>query len=601
MQLILRIMGYLRPYRRQAIWSYGAVVIAVALQLAVPLLVRQIINSAIGTGDRRFLALAALGIILVALAQSAFMYTRSYWLQYLAERVAYDVRNAMYTHLERLSFSFYDTAQSGQLLARATEDVNNIRRFFMFGLRMLVQSALFVIGVAFVMIRLNWQLALLALATVPLLLWVTVWFSVTIRPRFLRAQTQFGVAMAVLQENLAGVRVVRAFAREPFEIAKFDREASALYDRQMDAARRWAFVFPLMAFISGLGTAIILLFGGRQAIRGDLQVGTLLAFYLYLTMLAEPVRNIGWVVNTIARAQASAERVFEVLDKKPQITSPPNAYRPAAMAGHVTLDDVQFSYASEGRDVLRGITLDAPPGSVTALLGATGSGKSSIIQLLPRFYDVTSGAIRVDGVDVRQWDLALLRRNVGLVLQETFLFSVSIRENIAYGRADATDAQVIAAAKAAQAHDFIAALPQGYETLLGERGVNLSGGQKQRLAIARALLLDPRILILDDATSSVDMETEYEIQEALARLMAGRTTFIIAQRLSSVRMADQICVLEEGQIVERGRHRDLLERDGKYTELYTLQMRDEATIAAAEGWGRGNVAVSEGGMRDASL
>jgi ABC-type multidrug transport system fused ATPase/permease subunit len=286
----------------------------------------------------------------------------------------------------------------------------------------------------------------------------------------------------------------------------------------------------------------------------------------------------------VARAQASAERVFEVLDKKAQIVTPADAYQPEAMRGHVTLERVQFAYSNDGREVLRGISLDAPPGTVTAMLGATGSGKSSIIQLLPRFYDVTGGSLLVDGVDVRHWDLAMLRRNVGFVLQETVLFSVSIRENIAYGRADATDDEVIAAARAAQAHEFVSALPQGYDTLLGERGINLSGGQKQRLAIARALLLNPRILILDDATSSVDMETEYEIQEALVTLMEGRTTFVIAQRLSSVRRADQILVLAEGQIVERGTHRELLALGGKYAELYALQMRDEAVISAAEGW-----------------
>ncbi|MDQ6834331.1 MAG: ABC transporter ATP-binding protein/permease [Chloroflexota bacterium] len=579
MHLIYRMMRYLRPYRRQAIGSYTALILAILLQLAVPLLVRQIINTAIGAGDRRFLVLAAVGIVVVTLAQSTFMYTRSYWLQYLAERVAFDCRNEMYTHLERLSFSFYDTAQTGQLLSRATEDVNNIRRFFMFGLRMAAQSFLLLVGVTIVMLRLNWQLALLSLSTVPFLLWVTLWFSVSIRPLFLRAQTQFGVAMNALQENLAGVRVVRAFAREEFEVTKFERETTALYDRQMDAARRWTFVFPLMSFITGLGTAIIIAYGGSAVIRQDLQVGTLLAFYLYLNMLAEPVRNVGWIVNNVARAQASAERVFEVLDKKPQIVSPADAYHPETVVGHVMLDNVQFAYSEESRDVLRGVSIDAPPGSVTALLGATGSGKSSIIQLLPRFYDVTAGAIRVDGVDARDWDLEILRKNVGLVLQETFLFSVSIRENIAYGNGAATDAHVIAAAQAAQAHEFIVTLPSGYDTLLGERGVNLSGGQKQRLAIARALLLNPRILILDDATSSVDMETEFAIQRALHTLMEGRTTFIIAQRLSSVRNADQICVLSEGQIVERGTHVDLLARGGLYTELYDLQMRDEDVVA----------------------
>ena len=579
MSLVLRMIGYLRPYRRKAIGSYAALILAIILQLAVPLLVRQIVNTGIASGDRALLAFSAAGIVVVTLAQSTFMYTRSYWLQYLAERVAYDLRNEMYTHLEALSFSFYDTAQTGQLLSRATEDVNNIRRFHMFGLRMAAQSALLLFGVTVIMVRLNWLLAILALSTVPFMLWVTLWFSVSIRPLFLRAQTQFGVAMNALQENLAGVRVVRAFAREDFEIAKFRREATGVYDRQMDAARRWTFVFPLMSFFTGLGTVIILSYGGVASIRGNLQIGTLLAFYLYLNMIAEPVRNVGWIVNNVARAQASAERVFEVLDRKPQIVSPANAHRPERVQGHVTLDTVEFAYTEGDRGVLRGVSIDAPPGSVVALLGATGSGKSSIIQLLPRFYDVTAGRVSVDGVDVRRWDLAMLRRNVGIVQQESFLFSVSIRENIAYGNGDATDEQVVAAARAAQAHDFITALPAGYDTALGERGINLSGGQKQRLAIARALLLDPRILILDDATSSVDMETEYEIQRALDILMAGRTTFIIAQRLSSVRGADQICVLEEGRIVERGNHAELLALEGRYAELYRLQTRDADLVS----------------------
>jgi len=585
MRVILRMLGYLRPYKRQAIFSYAALIITVLLQQAMPLIVRATINTGISSGNEAFLAGAALTIVVITLANGVFGFTRSYWLQYLAERVAYDVRNEMYQHLQRLSFSYYDTAETGQLLARATEDVNNVRRFFLFGLRMGAQSLLMLIGTAAAMLWLDWKLALLSLSTIPFLIWVTVWFGIAIRPLFGRAQQQFGQAMNALQENLAGVRVVRAFARERFEIEKFEGEIELLYERQQAAARRWTLVFPLMALIAGLGTAIVIAYGGWSVITGRLQVGTLLAFNLYLTLLADPVRNIGWVVNNVARAQASAERVFDVMDKRPEIVTPPEAYTPAEMAGHVLLNDVHFAYTKETRSILQGISLDAPPGSITGLLGTTGSGKSSLIQLLPRFYDVSDGSITVDGVDVRRWNLPTLRKNVGLVLQETFLFSLTVRENIAYGRADATDEDVVAAARAAQAHDFIVNLPQGYETELGERGVNLSGGQKQRIAIARALLLNPRILVLDDATSSVDMETEYEIQKALDILMEGRTTFIIAQRISSVRHAGQICVLDEGKIVERGTHNELMARGGAYRRLFEMQVRSEDAALFEEALG----------------
>jgi ATP-binding cassette subfamily B protein len=398
---------------------------------------------------------------------------------------------------------------------------------------------------------------------------------------FLRVQQQFGVMTSALQENIAGSRVVRAFAQEARENERFEAELQELFERNIRATRLWALSYPLTLMVSGLGLLAVLWFGGYRVLTGALTIGTLVAFNRYLIMLSEPVRWLGFVVNRIARAIASGERIFETLDTKSDIVEKQGALDLRPMRGEVTFDDVSFAYPGARRDALSDVTFTAHPGERVALLGPTGSGKSTIINLLPRFYDVTAGRILVDGHDIRDLTLESLRSQIGTVLQETFLFSTTVRENIAYGRRDATFEQIVAAAKAARAHDFIMAMPKGYDTVVGERGVNLSGGQKQRVAIARALLMDPRILILDDATSSVDSETEYQIQQALETLMEGRTSFVIAQRLSTVKEADQILVLEDGRIVERGTHIELLQRGGYYAEIYDLQLRDQEDVMRA--------------------
>lgn len=580
--LLRRLLGLMSVQPVLAAGAGITILIGIALTLIQPLLIRNLFNNGITVGNHAALVTTCVAIGAVALAQSVTVYLRAATAQNLGERIAYELRNRLFRHLQLLSFSFYDTAQTGQLLARLTEDVNNIRRFYSPALRMLVYTTVMVIGIAVVMFALNWQLALLSLAIVPVLLVITLRFGARVRTLFLGAQQQFGVAMTVLQENLAGVRVVRAFAREAFEITKFGREAENLYEQQVSAARPYIRANSSYPLITGSGVALVLAFGGWQVIHGILAIGTLLAFYLYLTQLADPVVQIGPLVNNVALALASAERVFDVLDRRPRIHTPKDAYKPAEMHGHVRLDEVHFAFSRETAEVLHGISLDARPGTVTGLVGPTGSGKSSIVQLFARFYDVNQGSVTIDDVDVREWDLDTLRANIGFVLQETFLFSVSLRENIAYGRAEATDDEVVAAAKAAQAHDFISRLPEGYDTPLGERGVNLSGGQKQRIAIARALLMNPRILVLDDATSSVDMTTERAIQTALKTLMRGRTTFIIAQRLSSVRHADQILVLDEGRIIERGTHDELLAADGAYRQVYDMQAAGSGRHAAAD-------------------
>ena len=576
--LIRRLFGLMGENRRMTIVAALTILTSIGFSLALPLLIRALINDGVATGNMRVVAELGVAIIIVSALSAGSAYLRGVTTQWVGESVSYALRNRLFRHLAGLSFSFYDTAQSGQLLSILTEDIRNIRRFYSPALRMLVQTAILIVGSAIIMFTLDWKLALIAVIMVPLLLTVTLFFGGRVRPRYLRTQRQFGEAMSVVQENLAGTRLVRAFGREKYEEAKFIAAGETLFARQIDAARLSTLANANMPFITGVGTVLIVALGAWQVINGQLQVGTLLAFYLYLQQLTDPIRQIGPIMNNVALALASTERIYELLARKPRITTPAEPFTPAAVRGDVSIEGVSFAYARGGRKVLHDVTIDAPAGTIIGLVGATGSGKSSIVQLLARFYDTTDGRVLIDGVDVRQWDLPTLRANVGFVLQETFLFSDSIRDNIAYGRPEATLDEVIAAAKAAQAHSFISRLPEGYDTVLGERGVNLSGGQKQRLSIARALLLDPRILVLDEATSSVDMETEREIQGALATLMAGRTTFIIAQRVSSVLRADQICVLAEGRIVERGTHAELLLRNGIYRQTYDLQTRDADVV-----------------------
>ena len=576
--LVRRLILLMGESPRMTAIAAVSILTSIGFSLALPLLIRALINNGVAAGDMQVVIRLGIAIIIVSAFSALSAYVRGVTTQWVGEAVSYSLRNRLFRHLEGLSFSFYDTAQSGQLLSVLTEDIRNIRRFYSPALRTLVQTGVLIIGSAVIMFTLDWMLALIAVIMVPLLLTVTIVFASRVRPRYLRTQRQFGEAMSVVQENLAGTRLVRAFGREKFEEAKFIASSEILFERQVESSRLSTLANANMPFITGVGTVLIVGLGAWQVINGKLQVGTLLAFYLYLQQLTDPIRQIGPIMNNVALALASTERVYELLARRPRITAPEKAYMPTEVQGHITFHDVSFAYARGGREVLHNVAIDAPPGTIIGFVGATGSGKTSIVQLLARFYDVSKGSVAIDGVDVREWDLPTLRANVGFVLQETFLFSDSIRDNIAYGRSDAPLEQIVAAAKAAKAHEFISQMPQGYDTVLGERGVNLSGGQKQRLSIARALLLDPRILVLDEATSSVDMETERDIQAALATLMAGRTTFIIGQRISSVLNADQIYVLAHGRIVERGTHAELVLHGGIYRQTYDLQTRDAEVV-----------------------
>jgi ABC-type multidrug transport system fused ATPase/permease subunit len=580
LRVLVRILGYIRPYWKFAVLGYIALLISIGMQLSIPRLVEFVIDGGLVENSSRVLTIGVLGIVAVGLFQGAFTYLRSYLFQFMAERAAYDIRNQLYRHMQFLSFSFFDRSHTGQLMSRGTEDINSIRRFMMFSMRSIVQSFGMLVLITIILITINWRLALLSLALMPILIYSALRFGRTIRPLYLTVQQQFGVMTTRLQENLAGTRVVRSFAQEDREITQFDIELQGLYDRHMDAVRRSAFYFPFMTLLSTLSIAIILWYGGRQVVAGDLTIGQLTAFYLYLAMLQMPVRVLGFVVNSAARAMASGDRIFEILDSKPQIRSKPDAIQLKPVQGHVAFENVWFRYPESSEYALKDVSFIAEPNQRVALLGATGSGKSSITSLIPRFYDVNEGRLMIDGHDVRDLELASLRQQAGIVLQDTFLFSVTIRENIAYGRQDATDEQIIAAAKAARAHDFIMEMPEGYNTVIGERGVSLSGGQKQRVAIARGLLMDPAILILDDATSNVDTETEFIIQQALSELMKDRTTFVIAHRLLTLKSADQILVLDNGEIVERGTHDELLQRSGIYANIYELQLKEQEEVAS---------------------
>ncbi len=585
---------------------YSALLIALGLQLAIPQVLGRAIDNGVIDRDLTYLGRAAALIIALAVFQAVFTFIRSYGTNVLAEQVGNDLRNELYAKFQVLPFQFYDRAQTGQLMSRATDDINNIRGMLMFSLRAIVQAIGMVVIIGFIVLRTNVPLGLIALSTTPFLVWWSIRFSVSIRPMFLKVQQQFGVMTTVLQENVAGGRVVRAFAQEREESRRFEDELEELFDRNIRAANRWAFNFPMTLALNGLSVAGVVWIGGWMALTGRISIGTLVAFERYTTMLQEPIRWLGFVVNRMAKAIASGERIFEILDTKSKIANLPGARPMPDMKGVVSFENVEFRFTGAASEALRDITFTAEPGQMVALVGPTGSGKSSVISLIPRFYDASSGKVCIDGVDVRDITLESLRSHIGIVMQETFLFSVTVGENIAYGRPDATREQIEAAARAARAHDFIMRMPQGYDTVVGERGVSLSGGQKQRLAIARALLIDPRILILDDSTASVDSETEHMIQQALRTLMAGRTSFVIAQRLTTVRDADQVLVFEDGQITQRGRHDDLIGQPGFYRELYDLQMRDQedahrAIPVAANGGEVVGVPASSNGAGHAAL
>ena len=574
MYIVIRLLSLVKKYMNRVILAVAMMTFGTLLVAAQPKLIQYAVDQVYKGGRWHLLAWIALAIFLVTVVRSLLNYLERILMEWVAQRVIYDLRNSIYHHLQSLSFSFYDKAQTGQLMSRATADVETLRRFMSFGILRLVSTVLTMLVVLVLLLQMHWRLTIVAMSTMPLLILVVWQFAIKVRPRYRVIQQQMGHITTVLQEAISGVRVVRAFAQEEREIERFKQQNWKYLELNITTLRLWAFYFPLMTFLGGLGSTVVLWYGGRLVIAGELTMGQMLAFQTLLMQLLQPIRMIGWLVNMATQASAAGQRVFEILDTKSDVAEKPNAKELANVTGRVRLENVSFSYDG-GNMVLDNLNIEAQPGETIALLGATGSGKSSIINLIPRFYDVTDGRVTIDGTDVRDVTLQSLRANIGIVLQETFLFSASIRDNIAYGKPGATDAEIVAAAHAARIHDFIMTLPKGYETLVGERGVGLSGGQKQRVAIARALLMDPKVLILDEATSSVDTETEYFIQQALNELMKKRTTFVIAQRLSTVKNAQQIVVLDNGSIGEHGTHQELLRAGGVYREIYEMQFKQQ--------------------------
>ena len=577
-----RLMRYLQPYWLQIVLAYAAMFFATLLNILIPQLLRGAVDRGLEQKDATVLFMAAGAILAVAVVRGVAGFFQRYFGEWLSYRAAYDLRNDFYTSLQGLSFAFHDQAHTGDLMSRATGDITETERFVGIGLMELLASVLLMIGVVTAMLLMDLRLALLALIPLPLLLVSTVRFGMAVRPQSRHVQDQLGVLSTTMQESLTGIGVVKAFAREPYEFEKFDRDNSIWFRLREGLIRLWGNSWPFFTFLIAMSNFLLLLFGGPMVLNGQITVGVLFAMITYVLMLNGPAQRLGFLVNAAATADASASRVFEIMDTPNTVAERPDARPLTQPRGQVVFEEVSFGYR-DGLNVLQDICFSAQPGQVIALMGPTGSGKSSIINLIPRFYDPVAGRVLVDGVDVRELTLDSLRGQIGIVLQEPFLFSASIAENIAYGRPNASQAEIERAARAANAHDFIVGFPAGYATRVGERGVTLSGGQKQRVAIARALLYDARILILDDSTSSVDTETEFIIQQALQTLMQGRTTFVIAQRLLTLKHADQILVLEHGHIVQRGRHEALLAEDGLYRQIYDLQLRDQEQFLASEG------------------
>ena len=575
LQLLWRVYGYLRPYWKQTLGAYASLLVILGLNALIPQFIRWIIDTGVEGNRPEVLTWSVLALLGVTLVKGVLNYFEGTLSEVASQNVAFDLRNAIQKKLTQLSFSFHDQSETGELLSRAVQDVERIRFLTGRATIRIMDGVLLLVVTAIILLVMDWKLGLLVLATMPVLVYRALHFGSRFRPLSLLVQKQLARLTTTVEQNLRGMREVKAYVQEDAEIERFDYENDRWFDLSAKSAQMQAVNLPLLFLIANMGTVAIILYGGSQVIAGQLTIGEIIAFITYLGQLIEPVRRLGMIIPAVAIAGSSAERIFDTLDTVSEVRDEPGAVPLGQLQGNVVFEHISFSYGA--KKVLNDIDFSVKAGQTVALLGSTGSGKSTIISLIPRFYDPTQGRILVDGCDIRKATLHSLRSQIGIVMQDATLFAGSIRDNIAFGSETATEEDILNAAQAAQAHEFIIRSPQGYATRIGERGVTLSGGQRQRLAIARALLLDPKILILDDATASVDAETEHLIQLAFQNLIHGRTTFVIAHRLSTVRNADVIMVMEKGRISASGTHETLMNSSRLYSEIYNRQlMRKEA-------------------------
>jgi ATP-binding cassette, subfamily B, multidrug efflux pump len=576
MLILRRLLAYVKGYPWLLAAVLGCLIIGLGGELMQPRVLSFVIDRGIAAGSMpnvlRYTGLLAC----IALVRAGLRYGQAFWQEQLGQEVIRRLRHDLYERLLRLNFTYYTLHATGDQMAKLTSDVYSVMELVGFGIAETVGSALVFCGTIVMLMLVDWPLALVVLTPVPMLMFFAFRFSGLVGPIWERIRAEMGKLTTTLQENISGVRVVKSFARQDHEIGKFRVRNQANLDTNLERAQVEARTFPLLNFVTGFCFLLLYWVGGRRVIAGQMTLGDFFAFNWYLWGLIWPVRYVGYLIGILRKAIAAGPRLFTILDSKLEIPDAPEATELPPIQGHIRFDNVCFAFEDgDGTPVLCGLNLALKPGQVVAVLGRTGSGKSSLINLIPRFYDPQQGAILIDGHDTRQVTLASLRRQIGVVPQETFLFSDTVRNNIALGQPDATLEEIVEAAKAAQAHEFIEKLPKGYDTRIGERGIGLSGGQRQRIAVARALLTDPRVLILDEPTSSVDAETEHALQAALARLMEGRTSIVIAQRLSTVKNADKVVVLKDGVVAEEGTHEELLRRGGEYTLIYDLQLKPQ--------------------------
>ena len=582
MNLYLRILKFIRPYLGRLIAAGFCTVMTAAANLYVPWIVRDVIDKVFQNKDSDLLNLISLGIVVIFFARGIFYYGQSYLMNYVGESIVIDVRGIVYRKLMTLSTHFFDTNKLGTIMSYVTNDVAALQGAMVANSIEIITETSVLIGSVGAMVYLDWKLTLFTFCTFPVVLFFMDFFGKKIRKSGHRIQQATADITSILQETLAATRVVKSFVREPYEIARFDQQNKANFYANMKSAKLMGTLSPVIEFIAALGVTAIIWFGGRSVIGGDITAGSLVAFLVYAINISNPIKRIARVLGSIQKALAAAERVFYIMDLTDTIPQKPDAITLPSVEGNVEFRHVSFAY-NKGETILHDVSFSAKPGQAIALVGPSGAGKSTVASLLPRFYDVTEGAIFVDGHDVRDVTLASLREQVGIVPQETNLFNDTVYNNILYGRLDATRDEAIAAAKAANADEFIQQLPKGYDTQLGDRGVNISGGQRQRISIARAILKNPRILILDEATSALDTESERIVQEALDRLMVGRTSFVIAHRLSTIQNAAKIIVLDKGSIVEEGTHQQLMAKHGLYAHLHDIQFKENQTASGTFG------------------